>query len=546
MFKKFCIACCLILLVKSHLFASPPRIVINLNGTWDFEQTKTAFMPINFSRKIPVPGLIHLASPRIEEYDKFFKRPDKVNAKMEHDVYDIDYTPRYSWYRKKIVVPNDVKGLEAVLTIKKSQYVTQVFINGVDFGSYIECYTPIDVAVTRALKYGEENEIIIKVGDRYWLPGQRVNKVLLLPSLKKGNLTAKIKAWNLNPAQRFFGESMTDTVLLKIEVFEKKLKKQVARYEQQVVLMRDRNTELVAEIPLKQAHAWTPEDPFLYTANVSLYYKGEISDVVEKKFGMRDLERKGKFFYLNGNKYYLRGSNITLQRFFEDPDCSNLAWDTSWVKKMLIDIPKKLDWNAFRICVGIAPDFWYDLADEYGLLFQNEWFYLQNHGWNEQIKKEYTDWVWADGSHPSIAIWDAINENWDDYIGNVLIPELKKLDPTRIWDAGFMTSTSMQNDDMDEPHPYEGVSFFMQPGEIYPLGNLNYKPGIIKEVEESSSAQLVNEYGWVWLWRNGTPSKLTLEVYENYLGKNSTLCFIGSKNVLRQQMCLLILLMSVM
>jgi hypothetical protein len=350
-----------------------------------------------------------------------------------------------------------------------------------------------------------------------------VNKVLLLPSLRDGKLTAKIKLWNLNPAQRFYGESMTDSALLKIEVFEKNSKKKVAGYEQRVVSMRGRNTEEVAEIPLSQVQAWTPEKPFLYTAEVSVYYKGELFDVVEKNFGMRDFERRVKFIYLNGVKYYLRGSNITLQRFFEDPDCGNLAWDTNWVKKMLIDIPKKLNWNAFRICVGIVPDFWYDLADEYGLLFQNEWFYWQNHGWDEQIKKEYTDWVWTDGSHPSIAIWDAINENWDDYIGNILIPELKQLDPTRIWDAGYMTSSSMQNDDMDEPHPYEGVSFSAEePKEIYPLGNLNYKPGIIEEIEKSSSAQLVNEYGWVWLWRNGTPSKLTLELYENYLGKNST------------------------
>ena len=86
-----------------------------------------------------------------------------------------------------------------------------------------------------------------------------------------------------------------------------------------------------------------------------------------------------------------------------------------------------------------------------------------------------------------------------------------------------MTSSSMQNDDMDEPHPYQGVSFSKEsPEDIYPLGNLNYRPGIIKEAEESSSAQLVNEYGWVWLWRNGTPSKLTLNLYEEYLGKNST------------------------
>ena len=55
----------------------------------------------------------------------------------------------------------------------------------------------------------------------------------------------------------------------------------------------------------------------------------------------------------------------------------------------------------------------------------------------------------------SIVIWDAINENWDSYIGNTLIPELKELDPTRIWDAGYMTSDQMgTNDEMDEPHPY--------------------------------------------------------------------------------------------
>ena len=49
--------------------------VISLNGTWEFDQTTDAFPPEKFTRKIPVPGLIHLAEPRIEEYDKFFKRP---------------------------------------------------------------------------------------------------------------------------------------------------------------------------------------------------------------------------------------------------------------------------------------------------------------------------------------------------------------------------------------------------------------------------------------------------------------------------------------
>jgi beta-galactosidase len=178
-----------------------------------------------------------------------------------------------------------------------------------------------------------------------------------------------------------------------------------------------------------------------------------------------------------------------------------------------------------RICVGIAPDFWYDIADEYGLLFQNEWLYWQNHGWDDQIRKEYTDWVWTDGNHPSIAIWDGINENWDNFIGSTLIPELKKLDPTRVWDAGYMTGDQMQLDEMDEPHPYMGRISSLQPGSnknFYPLGNLDYKPDILMDIRESSSAQLVNEYAWIWLWRNGMPSKLTVDAYNYYIEKNST------------------------
>jgi len=229
------------------------RIVMNLNGMWDFNQTTTAFPPAAFSQKIPVPRLIHLAVPKIAEYDKFFKRPENVNYISQHSVYDIDYTPKYSWYRKKIFLSKDLKELEGVLSIKKSQYVTQVFVNGIDLGNFVECYTPIEVAVTRALKYGEENEILIKVGDRYWLPSHaaggtdkekehylpgiwddvtlsftnklRVNKALLLPLLKDGKVTAKIQLWNLNHAQVFYDETMKDSLLVKIKVYEKESKK---------------------------------------------------------------------------------------------------------------------------------------------------------------------------------------------------------------------------------------------------------------------------------------------------------------------------------
>jgi hypothetical protein len=88
-----------------------------------------------------------------------------------------------------------------------------------------------------------------------------------------------------------------------------------------------------------------------------------------------------------------------------------------------------------------------------------------------------------------------------------------------------MTSDQMAQDEMDEPHPYMGRFDPKNPfteKTFYPVGNLDYKPAILQRIQGSGSAQLVNEYGWVWLWRNGIPSKLTVDVYNYYVGKNST------------------------
>lgn len=224
---------------------------------------------------------------------------------------------------------------------------------------------------------------------------------------------------------------------------------------------------------------------------------------------------------------FLSSSNFS----FTQESGTIISLNEEWVKKMLIDDPKSIDWNAMRICVGVVPGFWYDLADEYGLLFQNEWLYWQNHGWDEQIKNEYTDWVWSDGHHPSIVIWDAINENSNNYIGNTLIPGLRELDPTCIWDAGYMQKEKMAGmDPIDEPHLYRAYWDLMLSGSPldylirnpYLLGKIDDWPDEYLKYLEASATQLVNEYGWNWLWRNGEPAKLTKNMYDHLLGSDVT------------------------
>jgi hypothetical protein len=551
--KLFLIIFCLCPL---FLTARDGRTVISLNGEWEFDQTQTAFPPAKFTRRIPVPGLVHLATPRIEQYEKFFHRPNETHLSEQFNFLNRDYTPMYSWYRKKIRIDEQLAGRQLFLTIKKSQYVTVIYVNGRLLGSSMECYTPVEFNITDAVRFGEENEILVQVGDRAWLPSEaagstdkekvhylpgiwddvfihatgkiKVKNALFLPSAATKSVTVKVRLLSAYPPQMIYGDAMRDSCRMEFSIKEKKSGKIVVRQTVKGMAKRDNITYFETTIPVENPVLWTPETPFLYEGQVAVYDRDNLSDDYTANFGMRDFSKQGKHFTLNNEKYYLRGSNITLQRFFEDPDCGNLAWDKEWVKKMLIDIPKSVHWNAMRICVGIVPDFWYDLCDEYGIVLQNEWFYWQNHGWDEQVRKEYTNWIWNDGNHPSIVIWDAINENWDAYIGNTLIPELKRLDPTRIWDAGYMTSNDMGNDEMDEPHPYRLITLMPADRALawfeknpYELGNLDDWNGF-ERYRDAGVPQLVNEYGWIWLWRNGSPSKLTVNNYDYFAGRDAT------------------------
>ena len=128
-------------------------------------------------------------------------------------------------------------------------------------------------------------------------------------------------------------------------------------------------------------------------------------------------------------------------------------------------------------------------------------------------------------------IWDAINENWQSFIGNVLIPELNELDPTRIWDAGYMQAADLIGEDpIDEPHLYRAGYSLMNAAD--PAAYLKKNPYLLGKMDDwepshrkyldASAAQLVNEYGWNWLWRDGRPAKLTLKAYDYLLGENAT------------------------
>jgi len=518
--------------------------VMLLNGIVDYEQTELAFPPAEFKHKIQVPGLIDLAEPKIDQYDKYFNGIQEL---------------KYHWYRFKFKVPAKFEKKFAELTLLKSMYNTQIILNGYDCGTYMQCSTPIETNLTPYLKLNnEENILLVRVGEEKRLPREsalgydrekfayipgiwddvfisfsgpvRISRALVLTSYLKKEVTVKIKVENVSKIFQRNMEYAYADYTIKGFIREKKSGKRVTPE----FFIRDKvksQLENKHEIKVSMAdpQPWSPENPFLYQIvliinNDSItidkygnpenkkrhypeYLKG-ISDVVTQNIGMRDFKPDGQFLALNGKRYYLAGSAITLVRFFEDKDRKQLPWNRKWVEQMFVNMPKALGWNTFRVCIGLLPRFWYDLADEYGFLLQNGYPMWQFRGSESEIENEYTDWVWSDGTHPSIGIWDALNEQKSDFIGNRLIPGLLKLDPSRIWDAGYMTDKEMKVQIMDSHAYILGYGWWTTDAEIkkdrddYHFGN------IISNSHDSPKPYplLVNEYGWLWMTRDGKES----------------------------------------
>jgi beta-galactosidase len=287
------------------------------------------------------------------------------------------------------------------------------------------------------------------------------------------------------------------------------------------------DTLIYVTIPIKHCHLWSPEHPFIYDLEVNTS-----ADTYNTRFGMREFHFNPitKRAVLNGKPYFMRGSNITLYRFFEDSACKNLPWDSTWVRNLHKSF-KKFHWNSLRYCIGLAPDEWYRIADEEGFLIQDEFpVWYGGIGWNvwpkelkaTELVKEYTEWMQDSWNHPSIVIWDASNENVSDNgktdkTGKA-VWKVRNLDlSNRPWDNSY--STHRAPNDVFESHPYhfQNADFKLKDiakASAIPEGNqyTNYE----------SFPVIVNEYGWLWLNRDGTPTTLAEQLYKNLLGDHST------------------------
>lgn len=300
----------------------------------------------------------------------------------------------------------------------------------------------------------------------------------------------------------------------------------------EVALAAGEEKTLTQSVPVPGAVLWSPENPFLYVLDTS-----SGGDSCSTRFGMREFRfsTANRRAMLNGKVIYLRGASITLHRFFGDPRCGGLPWNAAWVRRFLVEIPKQMHWNAFRVCIGPAPQQWLDVADEAGILLQYEFPIWSDRPcrpdgsfrhtlWKENdVVEQLREFMRDNWNHPSVALWDASNETHWAFLKDKLIPAVRGLDLSqRPWENGY--NLPQGPDDPYEWHPYQFADHWGGKPPCFDMCKLEKMSGAnpSKEVGRCEHASIINEYDWLWLHRDGTPTTLARKVYEHLLGPAAT------------------------
>ncbi len=510
-------------------FAAAPqqrRATMSLDGTWQIAQGSMEQRPAAFDAAVAVPGLVDMATPAFAEVGR-------KSALREA-----------FWYRRVFKVDRDIPAF-AHLMIRKARYGTKVWLNGQLVGEHLPCFTPAILDVKKQLKGGgQENELIIRVGanreslpqdmptgwdfEKYlYIPGiydsvelilsgaPRIVNIQTVPDIQKGvvRIVAEIQGNDAGGDSFFWAR-----------IREARTGRNVIDFNREPIQLTAGQTQKVDfTMPIPNCRLWSPDDPFLYELTLNT-----TGDEVKVRFGMRSFtfDPRTKLAMLNGKPYYMRGTNVTVYRFFEDAARGDRPWRKEWVQRLHRKY-KEMDWHAIRYCIGFPPDFWYDIADEEGFLIQDEFpiWLLDKAPENPiagKIIPEYIEWMRHRWNHASVVIWDGQNESRTVETGKA-IRAVRDLDlSNRPWENGW--AEPGQPTDFVESHPYLFIRTWYsdKPFHMTEIEGMSGEPHLQDAQKKLQVAVIINEYDWLWLTRDGNPTCLTDKIYDSLLGKNST------------------------
>ncbi len=447
--------------------------------------------------------------------------------------YTFDYRKtEAAWYRQWVELPDNIEGKNLTLTFDAVSKMAEIYINGEFAASNIGMFGEINVDGSKLFKPGK-NLVVVKVSrnidgtkssaddlntaiDFYYSSVREDDKVHNTETPVINNILKEIAHgfYGDNPAGIWQPVKLTITDLVKVEdVFIKPAldggtfdvtvknyagKKRVfnlytdiedketgatlysALSLKKITLNADEEKLFSYSIDGLKPRLWTPQHPNLYDFKFRLVAdKGEVLDEKVETSGFRTFEIKEGLFWLNGQRYSLRGGNHT--PFALAPNDLNLA-------NTFYQLMKAGNIDVTRTHTTPYNKLWMTAADHngVGISFEGTWSWLMIH--DTMPDKELID-MWAKEflsllkkyrNHPSLLFWTVNNEmkfydNDKDLerakvkytIISDVVKEMRKVDPTRpiCFDSNYQAKgkkekfgedfmSNIDDGDIDDVHGY--------------------------------------------------------------------------------------------
>ena len=332
------------------------------------------------------------------------------------------------WYRYQLTPKDEWKGKRIVLDFQGIMLVGDVYLNGKRIGGTDYGYLGFDIDLSKLLKWGQVNEIIVKAdtgkpnNSRWYTGGGLFRDVNLIVTDKNlyfprhplfirtvNNKEIKIRANILNLQKTKKPQIPVEVKILNAEGKVVTQQKSDLHFNAK---WRDREYELPS-ISLEDAKLWSPDTPYLYTAEVTLYdNEGNIADQIREPFGIRTIEMNPeKGLLVNGKKVLLKGyaNHHTLGAL------GAAAYPRAIEKRL--KLMKEFGMNHIRTSHNPYSEDFLKLCDKYGILVVDElydkWLTQYAGGrveWESLWQKDIPEWVKRDRNHPSVILWSLGNE----------------------------------------------------------------------------------------------------------------------------------------
>lgn len=408
-----------------------------LNGEWEYAITKEAKIPQNFDGKILVPF-----SPEMEKsgVHKFVGPTDFLYYKLELDI-PLEYI-------------ND----KVLLHFGAVDQIAEVYLNGNFVGKHIGGFLPFEFDIKPYLK--NHNILVVKVQDfsdtsHYSRGKQRIHRGgiwytaqsgIYMPVWIEGVSNDYIKNIKLTPN--------IDTSELEITVFSD-AKKAILTIDGNDI---DINTNVPERIKINNQRLWSPEDPYLYEITIRTENDKVNSYFAMRKFSTIKDENGYTRLALNNKPYFMKG--VLDQGYYKEGSLTHSS-DEDYIKD--IETMKNMGFNTLRKHIKIESMRWYYHCDRIGMIVWQDFvsggekyklttislplitdvhhkdshykaFGRADIEGRELVKQEFRDTIDLLYNCPCIGLWTIFNEGWGQFDAAEIYSELKKRDPTRIFD----------------------------------------------------------------------------------------------------------------